>query len=338
MGKLFQITENQFQQLAKSGNNQMLNVPTQAALTGMLIAYPQPAEFIATRILQDVPVPTKTFKYHVRDLSQYTAPKTKVGRKGKINTVDFQIKELEASVEAHALKYSFDQSEQNDIDANAQANPNAPQISLRQEGMSLIGEGLTISYEQVVADMLSSDESYLTDFVDTPAIKWDDSVDLYVLFDDIINNKLFYDVNKIVMNDSVWKVVRRNPEMVVGVRGNADAKGKISVQEFQQEFNVELLIGGARRSMDSQVAEDFSDLSRIWGNNVQFMHQKPVSNTKQASATFAYRAVFGNPIARSWQTNEFLEGGEEMVGGRYVKPILSDKRLGYMLKDVLPTE
>ena len=92
--------------------------PINPALTAIAIAY-RNTRLIADQVLPRVPVGAQEFKYLKHDLAEgFTVPDTKVGRKSRINQVDFSATEETGATQDHGLEAPVPQR---DID-NAPAN------------------------------------------------------------------------------------------------------------------------------------------------------------------------------------------------------------------------
>ena len=89
-----------------------------AAMTAIAIGFKNPdVAYVADLVMPRVPVPTETFKWlRYVDAEAFTLPATKVGRKGKVNEVEFSAAEESGSVETYGLQSVIPKS---DIDAAA---------------------------------------------------------------------------------------------------------------------------------------------------------------------------------------------------------------------------
>ncbi len=305
------------------------------ALTAIAIGYSNPAQtLIADRVLPRTPVAGEKFKWTEFPLAEgFTVPDAKVGRKGRVNLVEFSGTEQTASTD----DYGFgDLIPTSDIRAAAAA---------RQQGLSnydpenhaaaWLTNLLMLAREVRVAGVVQNANNYAAGRVKPLAgtAKFSD----YTNSDPIgemlasMDSTLVYRPNKITMGFQVWAKLRQHPKIVNAVKGNLTNQGVITRQQLADLLEVQEIFVGESYVNVAQKGQA-ANLQRTWGNTIAFTYIDPQVIPEQGGVTWGFSAEFGKRIAGSIPDADIgLEGGREIRVGERLKELVVAKDVGALI-------
>lgn len=306
-------------------------------LTAIAIGYRNSAQtLIADDVLPRVPVGQERFGWTEYPLAEgYTVPDTLVGRKGRVNQVEFSGEQRTSEVEDHGLDAPVVQS-----DVKAAAAARAAGTSTYDPDARAT-EGVTnlvmLSREVRVAGVVQNPNNYAASRKVTLAGASqinDPDADPIGVINSAIEGTLVYRPNTIVMGASAWSVIRRHPKLVNAVRGSLTNEGMITRQQFTELFEVQrLLIGESYVNIAKK--GQAANLARVWGKNLAALYIDPAANTDNG-ITWGMTAQFGTRIAGRIEDPDMgLEGGYRVRSGERIKELVVAKDVGYLVQNVV---
>lgn len=316
--------------------------PIDATLTAIAIGYRNPAHvLIGNRALPPLQVGGETFKWSEFPLDEgFTVPDLKVGRKGKVNQVEFTATEKEASVSDYGLDDAIPHS-----DITAAARARAEKRSTYDPRSAAV-EGLTnlvmLGREVRAAAVVQDQNNYAADkkltLSGTSQFSDYAKSDPYGVIDDALNKTLVYRPNTFSMGGSVWAKLKRHPRLIKAVKGGLTEDGAITKAQFAELFEIKLenlLIGEALLNVSRKGQSP--TLARVWGNSIQLTYIDPSKQrADDYNVTWGFTAELGSRISGSIPDSDIgLEGGERVRVGERVKEIVVAKDVGFQILNVL---
>jgi len=317
--------------------------PVDPVITALAIGYRNQAQdLIADLVMPRIPVLGERFKwteYPIAD--RFSVPDTRVGRRGKVERVEFSGVERSGAVEDYGLEDAIPIS---DIDeAENQRNRGLGNI----DPEAIAAEGLTdlilLDREIRVAAVAQNPANYAAN--KRRVLSGGDQFSDYVNSDPIgvikacCQGTLIMRPNTISLSRDTWTVLSSHPHLVNAIKGNVTGRGIISPEDFVRLFSGEgikrLLIGEsfvntARRGQTEVI-------SRVWGKSIQFHYTNPQVRPEQGGMTWGFTAQYGTRIGGKWPDKDVgLEGGVVVRIGERVTEQVVAKDVGYLLQNVVP--
>lgn len=297
-------------------------------LTGIAIAYRNRA-MIADLVLPRVtPVTKEEFLYFVYDLAQgFTVPDTKVGRRGKVNQIEFTAKEETGHTKDYGLEDSIPAADM----ANAPAG-----IDPRANSVEYIMNLIALDREVRVAGVVFNPDTYPTGNKVTLSgtSQFSDTANSHPIA--VISNALDSCVvrpNTMTIGRPAWSVLSRHPEIVSACLRNAGESGIARRQDVADLFELdEIMVGEAfvNTARKGQTAA----LSRCWGKHIALTYRNRQA-APQRDVTFGMTVPFGQPVAGAWDTKEIgLRGGTKVRAGESTAEVITCADCAYFLQNV----
>lgn len=316
--------------------------PIDPTLTAVAIGYRNPAHtLIGRRVLPPLQVLSEKFKWLEFPLAEgFTVPDARVGRKGKVNQVEFSAEERDSSVEDFGLDDAIPHS---DIKEAARAR-----VEKRStyDPRSTATEGLTNYIELIrevrAAAVVQDANNYATDKKIALAgnSQFSDfaNSDPYGVIDAGMDKTLVYRPNVIAMGQPVWSKLKRHPRLIKAVKGGLTDEGAITKAQFAELFEIKpenLLIGEAL--LNTSRKGQSPTLSRVWGKSLQLLYIDPAKQVSDDyNVTWGFTAEYGGRIAGSVEDGDIgLEGGERVRVGERVKELVVAKDVGYQIQNAV---
>lgn len=307
-------------------------------LTAIAIGYSNPAHtLIADEVLPRVPVLSEQFKWTEYPLAEgFTVPDTEVGRKGRVNQVEFTGEQRDGSTTDHGLESPVPNS---DIKAAAAARAQKtsaydPEARAAEGVANLVQLGREIR----VAGLVHNPASYASDRKVT--LSGTSLLSDYANSDPIgvllsaIEGTLVFRANTLVFGQPVWAKIRSHPKLVNAVKGNLTDQGVITRQQLADLLEVKKILVGESFVNMAKKGQGAS-LSRVWGKHIAALHIDPAANTDNG-VTFGMTAQFGNKIAgRIEDSGVGLEGGVQIRVGEKVRELVVAKDVGYFIQNAV---
>lgn len=312
------------------------------ALTAITVGYRNPEAFrIADQVLPRTQVSAEKFIWTEYPIAEaFNVPDARVGRKGRVQQLEFGGEERTAEVE----DYGFDKPIPNsDIDAAAAARAQG-RSNHDPEGHAamMLTDTLANVREVRVANLIHSPATYDANRRKTlaGASQFSD----YANSDPIGEIKsgflktLIFPPNTMVMGRDVWAKLSSHPKIVNAVKGNLTEEGIVSRAQFLELFSGEglsrLLIGDAwyNTARPGQAAS----LSRAWGKHISMLHINSMASAEAGDITFGLTAEYGSRIAGRIEDPDIgLQGGYRTRVGERVKELIIAKDLGYFIQNAV---
>lgn len=314
--------------------------PVNPVLTALAISYRNSAlRFIADEVLPRVPVGASRFSWMYHPIEQgFTFPDTEVGRRGRVERVEFFGEERTSEVKDYGLEDAIPQT---DIDDAA---------SMRARGLGTF-DPVNVATELLTDLILTDREVRVAKTVQDPTNYGasrrrvlsgndrfsDDASKPITVLKDGFNGTLIFRPNTMVMSREVWSVLSSNPEIVNAVKGQTTQKGIVSPAEFVNLFSGEgltkLLIGEGY--VNTAMRGQAPKIERVWGKSISLLHINPNARP-ESGATFGMTAQYGTRIAGSWEDkNVGIEGGTVLRVGERVREVITAPDVGYLIQNVI---
>jgi hypothetical protein len=313
--------------------------PLDPTLTAIAIGYRNPAAtLLYSRVLPTVEVMSEQFKWTEFPLDEgFTVPELEVGRKGRVNQVEFTATEKDSSTKDYGLDDAIPYSDiQAAARARAEKRSNIDPRNMAVEGLTnLIELGREVRAAQIVQDANNYDADKKIALVGTDKFSDYDNSDPYGVIDEGMDKTLVYRPNHIVMGQPVWSKIKRHPKMIKAVKGGLTEDGAITKAQFAELFELppeNVLIGMAQVNL-SRKGQNVA-LSRVWGKSIQLLYLDPSKRQADGSViTWGFTAELGGRISGSIEDKDIgLEGGERIRVGEKVRELVAAKSVGYQIQ------
>lgn len=302
--------------------------PIQPELTAIAIGY-RNTRLIADSVLPRIPVGKQDFKYLKYNLADgFTVPDTKVGRKGKVNEVEFSATEETASTEDFGLEDPIPHA---DID-------NAP---VNYDPLGRGAEGITdlilLDREIRTAGIIFNPATYggsnkttlsgtsqLSDFANSDPIGViQSSLDACIMRPNVMT-----------IGRPAFSVLARHPKLCKAIFGNNTDAGIVTAAQLAQLFELEEVLVGEAFLNTAKKGQTVA-LSRVWGKHISLTYRDKNANTR-GRMSFGYTCQFGNRIAGVWDDKDIgLRGGQRVRVGESVKELICAPDLGYFIQNAV---
>lgn len=313
--------------------------PLDPTLTAIAIGYRNPAAtLLYSRVLPTVEVMSEQFKWTEFPLGEgFTVPELEVGRKGRVNQVEFTATEKDSSTKDYGLDDAIPYSDiQAAARARAEKRSNIDPRNMAVEGLTnLIELGREVRAAQIVQDANNYDADKKIALVGTDKFSDYDNSDPYGVIDEGMDKTLVYRPNHIVMGQPVWSKIKRHPKLIKAVKGGLTEDGAITKAQFAELFELppeNVLIGMAQVNL-SRKGQNVA-LSRVWGKSIQLLYLDPSKRQADGSViTWGFTAELGGRISGSIEDKDIgLEGGERIRVGEKVRELVAAKSVGYQIQ------
>ena len=307
-------------------------------LTAIAIGYSNPAHtLIADEVLPRVPVLSEQFKWTEYPLEEgFTVPDSEVGRKGRVERVEYSGTERDSSTADYGLESPIPNS---DITAAAAARA---QKASAYDPEARAAEGVTnlvqLGREIRVAGLVHNLNSYAASRRQT--LSGTSQFSDYANSDPIgvlmaaLEGTLVFRANTLVMGQTVWSKLRSHPKLVNAVKGNLTDQGVITRQQLADLLEIRKVLVG-EGLVNTAKKGQAAALSRVWGKHIAALHIDPAANTDNG-ITFGMTAQFGNKIAgRIEDPSVGLEGGVQIRVGEKVRELVVAKDVGYFIQNAV---
>lgn len=316
--------------------------PVDASMTAIAIAYRNRAQdMIHSKVLPTVRVLSEEFRWLDFSVEQYfTQRDLEVGRKGRVNEVEFHAEEKRGYVRDFGLD---DVVPITDIDEAGRARTEKrgtydPQAAAVEGLTALVDLGGEVRAASVVQDVnnydaerrlvLADEEDQFSDYVNS---------DPYALLSEGMTKPLVYRANTIAMGQPVWDVLKMHPKLIKAAKGNVNADGAVSRAQFAELMEIELdrLLIGASMVNAARPGQPVN-LTKVWGNSIEFLYIDQKSSPTDAILTWGFTADLEGRIAGAiHDPNVGLKGGMRVRVGERVNEIVCAKSLGYIIKNAI---
>jgi len=307
--------------------------PQDTQLTAIAIAVRNRALIADDVLPRTTPLNKTSFKYQKYPEDQFmTVPDTKVGRRSRVNQVEFKGTPVTDSTEDNGLEHPLAQADLDDAPDNTSV-----------EGM--VTEWLTglvlLAREVRTAQLVFNPASYGANQEAVAAGDRFDAVDSdpveYLL--DVLDRPIMRP-NIMTIGQNEWRVLRTHPAIVKAVHGNAGDKGAATKEQVAELFELENILVG-RSLINASKPGQVANLKACWTGGLAVIYQDKTAAkisgvVDGANVTFGFTAQSGQRVAGSKEDTDIgLRGGRMVRVGETTKEIICAPSLGYFLKDVI---
>jgi hypothetical protein len=305
--------------------------PVNQELTAIAMVYRNPAHtLIADEVLPRVST-GKKFTWTRYDLAQgYTVPNTHVGRKSEPTQVDFNGVPVNDEVEDWGLDDVVPNDEIEAWEAMTKPERGGPINPLHATTMFL--EGLVqLDRELRVANKVFNLATYNTGYKQTlsGSSQWSDFANSNPL--DTILTALDVPVfrpNIGVLGQQTATKLRQHPAIVQAVKGSAQTRGVVDLQELANVLGLKRIIVGASFVNNARRGQPAA-MGRAWGKGAAFLYVDEMA-AQTGQPTFGWTAQFGSKVTGDMPEPKLgLRGSTRVRNGESVKEVISAQDLGY---------
>lgn len=311
-------------------------------LTAIAVGYKNPSNSrIADGVLPRQQVGGEKFKWTEYPISEaFNIPDARVGRKGRVQQLEFSGTENTSEVEDFGLDSPIPYS---DIES-AEAARAEKRSSYDPEAHTteMLTETILNIREARVANMVTTLANYAADkrvtLAGTSQFSDYTNSDPISVIKTGQNSTLVYRPNTMVMGIDVWVKLSSHPKVVNAIKGNVTNAGIVSREEFLNLFRGEgideLLIGEGW--YNTAKPNQTPSLARAWGKHISLIYKNPMASVEGGGITFGMTAQFGGKIAgRIPDPNIGLQGGFALRTGERVKELIIAKDVGYFIQNAV---
>lgn len=299
---------------------------TQDHLTAIALGFKNTG-FIADLVAPRVDVLEEKFKWTEYNTEErFTVPSTVVGRKGRVNQIEFTAKEHIDSVVDYGLEDVIPQA---DIDAAK----NHPTIDPEGQAAFKLAELIALEREVRVVNQVMNAANYTHSQTLKKADKWNESSSNVInQITDAMNTPLVTP-NELVLGTAELLALRRHPQLVKAFNGSSGSDGLVPVSFIEELFGLTIRVGTARYNAARKGQP--GSITPLWSGGAALIYTKPAAQLKD-DVTFMLTAQYGTKVSGSWDDRNIgLRGGKVVRTGESVKEIVISKDAGYYFDAVL---
>lgn len=294
---------------------------------------------VADRFLPRVQVGSSRFKWAWLPPAQaFTVPETQVGRRGRLNRVEFQGEERTSETFDYGLESAI--PEQDIRDAEAMMRNNIGSFDPVNTATELLTDLILLDREVRVAALAQDPANYAP--ANRVALSGSDQFsdpasDVIGIFKSCFEKPQIYRPNTATMSRPTWGKISSHPQLVNAVKGNVISKGIIKPSDFVDLFSgeglTELLIGES--FVNTARPGQMPTLNRVWHNHISLTFINPNARP-ESGATFGMSAQFGSRVA-GWREDPDigLDGGRVVRVGERVREIVTAPELGCLIQNAV---
>lgn len=314
--------------------------PVDPVKTAITIGYRNDRiSLIADKLLPRVPVGASKFSWnYIPPAQAFTVPNTHVGRRGRLERVEFVGEERTNETHDYGLEDSIPQSDIDD--ANSMRARGLGTFDPTNDATELLTDLILLDREIRVAALVQDPATYPTTnrLVLSGGDQFSDPAsDVIGTLKSCFDKTLIWRPNTLTLGREAWGKMSSHPQLVNAVKGNVTTKGIVSPEEFvkllEGEGLKELLIGEA--FVNTARKGQAATFNRVWGRNIILTYINPAARPNYG-ATFGMTAAFGTRVAGSWEDKNIgLDGGMIVRVGEKVREIITAPDAGFLLQNVV---
>lgn len=294
--------------------------------TAIAIAYTN-RSFVSDKVLPRVTVGAPEFKYTIYNKEdRFTLQETMVGRKGRVNEVEFGGSDATAMVADYGLEDPIPNA---DIALAAQSG-----YDVKGNSTEILTELLLLDRERRVATIVQDGNNHGSKETLAGTDQWSDPTsDVITQVSDALEVPMMRP-NVLVISSPVKLALARHPQMLKAYHGNLGDTGMVPLSFIAALFELdEIVVGEAKINVANP--GQAMDLQGLWGNHATFLYRNPLA-TPRKGVTFGFTAEFGGRVAQSRPDADIgLRGGERMRVGETVKELVIANDVSYQFRDAI---
>jgi len=307
--------------------------PTDPQLTAIAVLVKN-RQLIADLVLpRTAPLKKSEFKYQKYPIEQqFTVPDSKVGRRSRVNQVEFKGELVTDSTADFGLEHPLPFSDERDAPDNTNV-----------EGMTTewLMNLVLLGREVRAANLVFKAASYGGNSETVSAgDRFDDPTsDALGLVLDVLDRPIMRP-NVVTFGQSEWRAFRTHPAIVKAVHGNSGDSGAVTREQVADLLELDKVLVG-RSLVNIAKPGQAANLNPCWRGGVSFIYQdeaaaKIAGVVEGANVTFGFTAQTGERVAGAWDDRNIgLRGGRMVRSGETVKEVICAPALGFYLKDVI---
>ena len=311
------------------------------ALTGIAIGYKNEAQsLIADKVMPRIDVGGEKFKWLKYPLAEgFTVPSSEVGRKGRVQPVEFSGSEETASVKDYGFQTPIPYT---DIEsAKALRDQNLSTYDPQMHAAQMLTNLMELDREQRVAAFVQNPNSYAAArrTVLSGTSMWSDYVnsDPIPFIKNMKRSLLVYRGNTAIMGSVVWNILSSHPKLVNAIRGNVTGSGIITQDEFAKLFDFKTVLVGESFVNLARPGQSLS-LARTWANHFAIHYIDP-SARAEGGVTFGLTGQFGTKFGGYIDDPDIgLKGGIQIRVGERLLEFSPAMDVGALAQNVVPAE
>lgn len=303
--------------------------PTNAVYTAIAIAY-RNTRLIADEVLPRVPVSAEEFKYLKHNLADgFTVPDTQVGRKGRVNQVEFNATEETASTHDYGLDAPVPQK---DID-NAKTIPGYdPLAKATEQTTNLILLDREVRTSNLVFNSASYGANNKVTLSGTSQWSHADSNPFPEITDRLDDCIMRPNIG--VFGRRVSTMLRRHTRIVKAFNGTLGDDGMVPLQFIADMLELEAIYVGEARLNIARPGQSVN-LARVWDGHAAFIYRDRLADANSGT-TFGFTGQYGTRISGSeFDRNIGLKGGQMLRVGEQVKELITAPDLGFYFENAV---
>jgi len=308
----------------------MANAPfkTDPVRTAIALSYSN-SEYIGDRVLPRIGVGAREYKYTVYNKKdRFTVPNTSVGRKGRVNEIEFGATELSGMVSDYGLEDPIPQA-----DIDAARNTDIDPISDATENLSDL---IMLDREVRVARLVHTKANYTSKDTISGNDQWNDSAGTSDPIEQITEGleTPIIRPNTMVINGLASLALRRNPAILKAYNGAVGSSGIVPMSFIKELFELDEILVGRAKNNTANVGQDMT-LSEVWGNHCALIYLNPQARPNRG-ITFGWTAQYKGRVAGTFEDRNIgLEGGTRVRVGEMVEERIVAKDAAYFLENVV---
>lgn len=280
-----------------------------AALTAIAVNFINPAmSLIADKVLPRVDVGGELYKYDYFPPEEvFTVPDTTIGRRGRVNEVEFTAEQRTGNVTDRGLESTIPITDIRSAETQrAQGNSRYDPEARAAEGLKHIVE---LDRERRVAGIVHNAASYDADKVEVLAgtSQWSDFDNADPLDDltEAMDSTFIARPNIGVTTRKVFTKLSKHPVLVEAALGTGAKRGIITKEILAAMLGLEEILIGDAFVNTARLGRP-AEYSRAWGNHFALIHRNMAATNRNGLPSFGMTA--------EWRVNG---GNQAMVAGRW---------------------
>lgn len=307
--------------------------PQSTQLTAIAIAVRNRALIADDVLPRTLPLSKDSFLYQVYPSEQLmTVPDTKVGRRSRVNEVNFQGKPVTDSTEDYGLDHALPFKDIN----NAPDNTDLEAVTTEWlTGLVLLDREIRTA-KKVFNESVYGGNTETVGATDKFNNSESDPIGhiLEVLDEPIMRP------NTMIIGQSEWRSLRTHPKVVKAVNRSSGDSGAATLAAVAELLEIEKILVGSALVNNAKPGQN-ANMQKCWKGGLSLIYQD-VATAKisglvdGANVTFGFTAQTGTRVAGAENdSNIGLRGGRRVRVGETVKEVICAPSLGFFLKDVI---